>query len=423
VTGSQRESQAVRAPGGPAQDASALAPDVPIVLAASACWETPAPVTVHQIAVRLAERGHPVLFVESTGLRAPAPLASRLDLQRLTERASRWLGGVREVQPGLHVVAPVAPPFVGPRWLRAAGMRLLASTVKRTLRRLGFDRPILWAFLRRLVVYQCVDHYAGNPGVDAEWLDGLEACMLERADLVIATSGVLVERLRRIRADVELSENVADVGLFARAVTEELSEPPGLQALPRPRLVYVGNVAGYRVDFELLLAAAQALPDVPLLLIGVVGLGDVRPLPPAWHRLAGLPNVHVLGPRPQPELPAFLRHCDVALIPFPDNAHTRGSLPLKLWEYLAAGLPVVATDLPNFAKLSAEGTIRTARGPAAFVAAIREALEEPQGRRRERLARARAHDWPARMEVLCGLLADRLSRGAGGADRGSGSWA
>jgi glycosyltransferase involved in cell wall biosynthesis len=394
-----------------------LAPELPIVLAASAGWETPAPVNAHQVARRLAARGHRVLFVESVGLRPPAPLSSRHDLRRIAARLRGASGGLREVAPRLHVLSPVLP-LIGPRWLRERALGLLAASVARAARRLGYERPLLWAFLptalalaerlrARAVVYHCVDHYAANPGVDAAWVEALERRMLARADVVFATSGWLAQRLRAAGARaVHEIPNVADVALFARA-HEPLPEPAELSGLPAPRAIYVGNLAAYRVDVALLEALARG--GVSLALVGPVGLGDAAGAAPDLRALLALRNVRALGPRPPLELPALLRHCDVALLPFLDNDHTRASLPLKLWEYLAAGLPVVATPLPNLRALAAEGLVALASGAAAYTAAVRQAAAEPRSARAARLERARAHDWPARMEGICQVVGDALA--------------
>jgi glycosyltransferase involved in cell wall biosynthesis len=394
-------------------------PEVPVVVGASASFETPAPVNSHQVARRLAERGHSVLYVESTGLRPPAPFRTSHGLPRMLRRVRDFLGGVRRAAPNLDVLSPLALPGVGSRSLRELSMRGIGRAAAGAARRLGLERPVLWAFLPtylraadaldpRLVVYHCVDRYAGNPGVDAAWVDEVERGMLRRADLVFASSPALAEWLGAERPDVELFANAADVELFGRAVTDELPEPSELRGLPSPRAVYVGNLAAYRIDFELLLAVARFRPPLQLLLIGAEGLGDVGGARDAGRELCALPNVTALGPRPQRDLPAYLRHCQVALIPFLDNTHTRASLPLKLWEYLAAGLPVVARDLPNFRSLEEEGLIRTARDPRGFVEAVAGALADPPEERAHRLACARRHDWRAQMEALCAAVARGL---------------
>jgi glycosyltransferase involved in cell wall biosynthesis len=237
--------------------------------------------------------------------------------------------------------------------------------------------------------------------------------MLARADLVFATSETLAQRLRAHGARaLHTVPNVAEVALFARA-HEPLPEPEALRGLPHPRAIYVGNLAGYRVDFALLERLAR--DGVSLVLVGPAGLGDPGAAPAAAAGLAALPNVRALGPQPRDALPALLRHADVALVPFLDNAHTRGSFPLKVWEYLAAGLPVVATPLPNLRALAGEGVLALAAEPDAFAAAVRAAAagDGPQARR-ARLERARAHDWPARMDELCEAVGRALAspRGA-----------
>jgi glycosyltransferase involved in cell wall biosynthesis len=332
--------------------------------------------------------------------------------------------GLRRAEPNLFILSPLALPGSRVRPLRALSMRWAAVSVRRACRALRFDRPVLWAFLptsldaadlvpHRLLVYHCVDHYAANPGVDRSLIDALEAEMLRRADLVFATSPVLAARLGAWRRDVHCLPNVADIALFARAVVDDLPEPEDLRDIPRPRAVYVGNLAQYRIDLDLLDRLGEMCPDVQLVFIGVIGLGDAAGPGSAMARLAARDNVHLLGPKPQSALPAYLRFCDAAMIPFLDNEHTRGSLPLKLWEYIAAGLPVVATDLPNFAEPAAEEVVLTASDPGAFAAQLREAIDESSAARAERLAVARRHDWPQRIEQMCRLIASMLEHGNG----------
>ena len=238
------------------------------------------------------------------------------------------------------------------------------------------------------------------------------------ADRVLVSSPVLAERISGARPDARLIPNVADTTLFARAVHEALPEPPELAPLPRPRLVYVGNLAAYRIDFELLRAVAQRLPETRLLLMGVHGQGDIRSASPAWDALVATPNVCWRGPRPQLELPAYLRACDVALIPFLDNAHTRASLPLKLWEYAAAGLPVVAKRLPNLVPWDEAGVIRCADGVAEFVHEIRRSLGESFEQRKPRSDGALGHDWSRRMDERDELLASWRARAGRASTRG-----
>lgn len=400
--------------------AAELPTDVPFVVLASAVWDTTNPVNAHQIAGRLAAAGHRVLFVDSSGLRAPALVGSAHDRRRVLARVSRGFAGARRVAQNLDVLSPLTLPAGWPEPLRSLSQWLYARAVSRAARAAGLERPIAWAMLPtqlaaaqslrpRLLVYHAVDDYAANPGVDAAWLRACESRMLRAADLVFAASPSLAERLRAERRDVELLANVADVELFARALEASHSEPESLASLPRPRAVYVGNLAAYRFDFELLRAAAQALPDVGFALVGPVGLGDPRaPAGPA-ESLAKEPNVRFLGALRQADLPALLAHCDVGLLTLLENPHTLSAMPLKLWEYLAAGLPVVARDLPNLRGLADPRAIRLYREPGEFVTQLRAALDDAKTGRDSRLELARAHGWPERIAEIRRRIAAALA--------------
>ncbi len=385
-----RESTATATPppdrgSAPATAEGGLDAAIPFVLAASACWDTPTPVNAHQIARRLADVGHRVLFVESTGVRSPALAASAQDRRRIQRRLANWWGGPRRVADHLDVLSPLSLPWGWPPPARAMSLRWLGAAVRRGAStapggahplRVPAHPPVLAeAIPHRLLVYHCVDDYAANPGVDRAWIAALERQLVTRADLVLASSPVLAERLHVRRKDVRSLANVADVSLFSRAVTDSLAAPPELDGIPHPRAVYVGNLAHYRIDVQWLLALTASQPDVELILIGPQGLGDVEVAPAAWRALLERRNVHALGPRPQEALPAYLAHCDVALIPLLDNDHARSSLPLKLFEYLAAGLPVVARDLPNLRDAAAAASpdgLRLAGDAPSFVRAVRE---------------------------------------------------
>src|SRR5262245_50136958 len=162
-----------------------LSTDVPVVVLASAVWDTTNPVNAHHIARRLAAAGHRVLFVDSSGLRAPALVGSAHDRRRVLARVSRGLAGARRVAPDLDVLSPLTLPAGWPEPLRSVSQWLYG----RAVRAASMPRPVVWAMLPtqlaaaqslgpRLLVYHAVDDYAANPGVDAAWLRACESRML-----------------------------------------------------------------------------------------------------------------------------------------------------------------------------------------------------------------------------------------------------
>jgi glycosyltransferase involved in cell wall biosynthesis len=388
-----------------------------ILCFASADFEEPNWVNAQHLMWRLARR-HDVLYVNSLGLRMPraTPRDARKILRRL--RAARR--PLRRPDPTrrLHVYTPLTlPQAANPAW-RRLGAELLAGGLRRALQRLGFERPLAWLFLptavdlldrieHDAVLYHCVDAYEANPGVDRRLIGRLEQRLLERAALVIATSEPLAQRLRRAHREVALLPNVADLTLFPPP-GEPPPEPPPLAALRRPRIGYLGNLADYKCDLPLLVRAARARPDFSWVFIGDVGQGEAgTPTAP----LGAAANVTFVPQQPREALGAFLHHIDVGLIPFRENETTRHSFPMKFFEYLACGVPVVAPRLESLRAHLREPIAYPYAGDEGFLAAIELALAARSGgaaAARRRLAQR--HSWERRMPEIEALLARIANR-------------
>jgi glycosyltransferase involved in cell wall biosynthesis len=377
-----------------------------IVCVGFADWDTELWTNQHHLMSRLA-RENRVLFVESLGLRQPQ-LAGR-DLARIWRRLRRGFAAPRKVD-GLHVLSPLVLPFHRYGAVRAINHRVLPALVRRAVRRLGLDRPILWAYVPQaeilidalepsLVVYHCVDDIAAQPGIDAVSFRAAEERFAGRADLVLASSPALATRLRMISSNMLDAPNVADIELFTSALTPGPLDG-GMAALPSPRIVFTGAIVATKLDISLLLALARARPKWSFAFVGPVGPGDPRTDVSA---LADEPNVHLLGPRPYAELPLVLRAADAGLIPYRRNQLTDSIFPMKVYEYLAAGLPVVATPLPALADLADVATAPDAQG-------IAELLDEALGgdnpdRRADRSHAAASHSWERRLEEIATAIA------------------
>jgi glycosyltransferase involved in cell wall biosynthesis len=377
-----------------------------IVCVGFADWDAELWTNQQHLMSRLAARNR-VLFVESLGLRRPQ-LAGR-DLRRIARRLRRALRGPRPAD-GLHVLSPLVVPAHGRPGLRALNARLLRAQVRRAVQRLGLTRPVLWSYVPQAealldvldpsaVVYHCVDDIAAQKGVAGAAFRAAEARFAARADLVLASAPALAARMRTLSDRVLEAPNVADTALFAEALAPG-PEDSAITALPQPRIVFTGAVVGTKLDLELLAAVARRRPDWAFALVGPVGAGDPGTDVSALH---GLPNVHLLGPRPYAGLPAVLRAADAALIPYAVNDLTRSVFPMKVYEYLAAGLPVVATPLPALAGVDA---ITTASDANAMAGALARALDEDSpARRQARSEAARGHSWDARLEQISRALA------------------
>jgi glycosyltransferase involved in cell wall biosynthesis len=354
---------------------------------------------------RLARRNR-VLFLESLGLRQPR-LAGR-DLRRMARRVERAAAGPRAVD-GLHVLSPLVIPIHGRPRIRTLNARLLQAQVSRAAHSLGFERPLLWSYVPQAdwlvetlqpsaIVYHCVDDIAAQKGVAAAAFREAEAHFAARADLVLASAPALAERMRTLNERVFYAPNVADTDRFATAL-EVGPTDPAIAALPGPRIVFTGAVVATKLDLELLEGVARARPNWSIALVGPVGAGDPLTDISALERL---PNVHLLGARPYLQLPEVLRGADVALVPYAINDLTRSVFPMKVYEYLAAGLPVVTTPLPALAETT--GVIVADDAPATVAAVERALTEDNRAARRARSAAVRENSWDARLEEIDAYL-------------------
>jgi glycosyltransferase involved in cell wall biosynthesis len=349
--------------------------------------------------MRILSRDNRVLWVNSIGNRAPK--ANAHDLQRIWRKLSSFTEGIREVEPNLFVLAPLAIPFYGSEVVRTTNRELLRLQVKRAMSKLNFQRPISWSFLpasapvsgtlgEEFVVYHCVDEFSAFSDTNGRHIAELEERLLRRADLVITSAERLRENKAKVNPNTVLVRHGVDYQHFVKACDPATQVPEDIAKLPGPIIGFFGLMADW-VDQEAIIATAKAHPEGSVVVIGKVAPDcDVT-------AMKAVPNIHFLGRKPYSSLPGYCKAFDVALMPFTVNELTLNANPLKVREYLAAGLPVVSTDIPEVRKV---GLCKMATSTEDFVRKVDECLAEGAGPNRERAERIFHESWDARVEEI-----------------------
>lgn len=248
---------------------------------------------------------------------------------------------------------------------------------------LPFWRPIAMAMQGNLVVYDCMDYHPGFLNNESSMLVE-EDRLIHEADLVLTTAAGLSEIVGRLRENT-LIRNACDVTHFLRR-----PDRPVRRLSERPVVGYFGAIDHW-FDVDLLVASARAYPDWDFILIGNSHGSDISPA-------RALPNVRFLGEIPYAILPEYAHGFDVCIIPFEITELTLNTNPVKMYEYLATGRPMVGTAMPEI-RIGRDGLVFVGEDHADFIAKLGQAMAVHDDPRlvEERVAYARAQTWGARI--------------------------
>jgi glycosyltransferase involved in cell wall biosynthesis len=372
-------------------------------------WQLP-----QEVASAFAASGNRVLYVENTGVRRP----SIRDAARLRDRFRNWSGAPGGVKPAidhLDVLSPLLLPFPYARAAVAINERLLTRAVRRWIRSTDatplivitfLPTPLARAVIRSLqpdlVVYYSADRLVETSAQAGE-LRQSEPLLLAEAGLVLTTSHGLQKTAASIAKRVEYLQCGVRSAAFARARREAVKRPDAFDGMAGPIIGFTGTLRN-QIDVAMLTEVAALTPDLSFVFIGPVA-ADVR-------RLAARANVRFLGPVHHDDIVSYTGRFDVGILPYLLTDFTADIMPVKLKEYLAAGLPVVATHLPEICRFANRhpDTISFGDTPDTFVAALRVAIAEDTAEAVEnRMEIARHYDWNVQMSQMSAWMESALA--------------
>lgn len=347
--------------------------------------------------MRLLARDNQVLWLNSIATRTPS-LGSASDMEKIKRKLKSFVEGPQEVADGLSVFTPLVLPFPHNPAAVLANRQILRGTVGLFRRKLGMGDFQLWSFIptaveyfghlgEALKVYYCTDEWSQFSYVDANRIVEMEKRLMSMADVVFCTSRTLLETKSRYNENTHLASHGVDRAFFAQALDEDTPVAPELKDLSGPVLGFFGLIHDW-IDLELIGYLAEKRPEWNIVMIGKVAVDNSR-----YQHLA---NIRWLGRKPYESLPSYCKGFTVGLIPFVMNELTRNVNPIKLREYLSAGLPVVSTPLPECVLAAEPGTAwcTIGRDKDEFLALCDKAVAADSPDSRRALSeRMRAEDW------------------------------
>ena len=375
-----------------------------VIVCLASAWDYD-PTSKHHV-MRILSRRNKIVWVNHHGSRKPA--VSTSDIGTALNRLGEVARGVRRINNSMVQVTPLVIPgatSVPAVWINR---HLLTTQIKRAIRTVsgGHRLPVqVWtfapdvpyligAFDEERFVYYCVDEYSSFAGFDRISIVRAEAELLDKADVVITTSQARLETKRRRRPDAELVRHGVAFDHFATAWRTPPLLPEDIRSIPKPIFGFFGLIHHW-IDVDLIATVARSRPQYHFVLIGETKV-DVR-------ALEALPNVHLLGRRDHRDLPAYCRAFTAGLLPFTCTEMTKNVNPIKMWEYLAAGLPIVSTTLPEAQRQG--WPVRIADSAGAFAAACDEVVAEEATVDQPAIAETVAHlDWEKTVETLCEIV-------------------
>ncbi len=349
--------------------------------------------------MRVLSKDNRILWINAIANRMPT--TSSKDISRIVKKLKSFTEPIREVEKNIFVLNPLAIPAYGNSAVRNFNEKFLVSQVKKAMRKLGFQNPLNMIFNpaagllagklgEKQLIYYCVDEYTAFTGA-SKGLREIEESLFKKADLVIVSAEKLLTDKKKFNENTFIIRHGVDFNHFQKALDDETKIPDEIKNLPKPIIGFHGLLADW-VDFELIKKIAEHFKEGSVVLIGKIAVDAEKKV----KVLNAVKNVHFLGRKPYQDLPNYCKGFDAALNPFAISELTLAANPLKVREYLAAGLPVISTDIPEVAIL---GNCRIGQSHEDFIRQIEEALKNP-GPQKLISDSVKNESWEARVDEL-----------------------
>jgi glycosyltransferase involved in cell wall biosynthesis len=354
-----------------------------------------------------------VLYIESIGVRNPE--FSRRDIKRILNKLGRILKGCQKRQDRFYILSPLILPFHGNELIRIINHYLLLIQMRFWINKFRLENIILWIGIptagtiigklkEELVVYHCADKLTAYvTEKEKKSITKSHAHTLHISNIAITPSKKYWLELRRSKEESYYLPHGVDYHHFSKASNGKIIRiPEDISLIKKPIIGFFGTIDHHWIDFNLLAKAAKQCDDCSIVLIGPINECS------GTKMLRGYKNVYLLGAKKYKDLPNYASYFDVCIVPKVRTMLTEASSPLKIWEYMATGKPIVSTLEPEE---NLKSYIHVANNDEEFIKAIYTAIiNDNEVKRNRRMEAVKKDSWESRVEFLSSLLEETLNR-------------
>lgn len=253
------------------------------------------------------------------------------------------------------------------------------------------------------VIYDCYDDFSLlGCKVPNDQIKNAEVRLAKKSNIILAVSQVLAERLIKINPNTYYFPNAVDFELFNKALNNDPPIAQEIEDIPKPIIGFTGNIFHHSIDFDLIYEVINKNRNWSFVFIGQIDKTKKE-----YSLLKRFSNIYFLGWKDYYELPDYLRGFDAAILPYKVDEFMKSANPNKLYQYMAAGIPIVSTAIPEVMRF--DGLVGIGKGITGFVEAIRRVLLKKDTEIvRQLVLTAAENSWEKRVEMVLDLLKNKL---------------
>tara|TARA_S200000501_G_scaffold116537_1_gene109522 strand:- start:972 stop:2132 length:1161 start_codon:yes stop_codon:yes gene_type:complete len=375
------------------------------LIISTADWDSPIQTNKQYVSREIAKLGNRVLYIESLGVRKIQ--MKKKDLLRILKRIINNLIIIKQKEENIWVLSCILFPGATNKIIILINRMIFNFNLFIAMKLLNFHKDYLWTYnpLTSLYlninkfkssIYHAVDAIEHQPFMPKDLIKRQEIILSKKVDKIFVTSKNIVNKLKKYNSNISYFGNVCDYEHFSKSLSTHIDDiPTDIKSISKPIIGFIGSISEYKLNYKLIYDVAKSLKEINFVFIGPT---DDSLNHSNLNRIKNLKNVYFLGFRKYKDLPSYCAFFDVGWLPLIHNNYTKSMFPMKFFEYLAAGLPVVSTNLESLREF--RNFVTMSDDLSKIKVSIKDALKNKNSNLKNRLSLAMENTYQKRTKKM-----------------------